>query len=236
MKMTALVIGLVLLQPNVAGAQILPQMEGYSVDVTFSEGLERRMPSINNLEQTYEKRFRKNRHDAASAREAGTQRFAEIETAGTEWAGERLIGETSDFTLENLVKAMVAYNVNRAVPEFAGHIEIDIDGLKLSNASIAFLESFQSYAAGRIKVTGADGNVLFNDSVRANLVIDTTVERDYEGPRLAFVETEPPRRVGPTLAYFVMRALQRAWPEHEDDFVGPVIVRVSDPNESLIFD
>lgn len=235
MKFTILVIGLFLLQPNIAGAQILPPMEEYSVDVAFSKGLERRMSSINNLEQTYETRFRKNRHDARSAREAGSQRFAESRTEGTEWAGERLIGEPSDFTLENLVKAIVAYNVNRTVPEFRGRIEIDISRLTLSNASIAFLDSHQSYAAGRIKVTDADGSVQFDDKVRINLVINTTVNTSYDGPELAFIETEPARRVGPTLAYFVQRALQQAWPEHEDDFAGPIIVRLSQPNEQLIF-
>lgn len=224
------------LLPGVAGAQIVPPMEGYSVEVTFSNGLERRMGSINNMEQRFEERFRKNRHYAKSPRDAGTQRFAESRTAGTEWAGERLIGEPSEFTLENLVKALVAYNVNRAVPDFEGRIEIDIAMLKLSNPSVAFLESFQSYAVGHITVTNEDGSVRFDDAVRANLVIDTTVNSAYDGPELAFIEVDPSKRVGPTLAYFVQRALEKAWPDHANEIVGPIIVRISGPNESLIFD
>jgi len=236
MKSTALMIGLCTLLCGSAGAQILPSMEGYRVQVEFSDGLERRMTSINNIEQRFEERFRENRYDAESPRGAGTQRFAKNKTAGTEWAGERLIGDVSDFTLENLFKAMVAYNVNRAVPDFGGHIEIQIDRLKLSNPSIAFLESFDSYARGRVKVTASDGSVRLDDRISANLVTDSTVSSSFDGPELAFVETDPPRRVGPTLAFFVERALTKAWPEHADQFVGPVVVRISGPNERVLLD
>ena len=222
MRSIALAMGLLALIPTSAAAEILPQTDGYSVDVSFSDNLQARMASINSLEQRLEARFRENRHYAKSPRDAGSQRFAESRTAGTEWAGERLIGDVSDFTLDNLVKALVAYNVNRAAPEFGGRIEIGIDELKLTNPSIAFLESFQSYAEGRVKVTDADGNVLFDENVRTNLVVDSTVDTSYGGPELAFAETDPSQRVGPALAYFVERALERAWPELKSDIVGPV--------------
>lgn len=233
LKPTALVASLFMLIPVVAAGQILPPTAGYSVDVAFSDSLGQRMGAINNLEQQLEERFRENRHYAKSPREAGSQRFAATLTAGTEWAGERLIGEISEFSLDNLVKALVAYNVNRAAPEFGGRIEITIDALKLSNASIAFLESFQSYAAGRVKVIAADGDVLLDREIRANLVTNPTVDRAYKGPALAFAETDPSRRVGPTLAYFVEQALERVWPDDADAIVGPVIVRISGPHESL---
>lgn len=236
MRSIALAMGLLALVPTTAATEILPQTEGYSVEVTFSDNLEQRMASINALEQRLEARFRENRHYARSPRGAGSQRFAKNRTVGTEWAGERLIGDVSDFTLDNLVKALVAYNVNRAAPDFAGRIEIHIDGLKLTNPAIAFLESFQSHAEGRVKVTDADGNVLFDEKVRTNLVIDSTVDPSYDGPELAFGETDPSQRVGPTLAYFVERALERTWPERSREFVGPVIIRVSGPNERVILD
>ncbi|MBL37775.1 MAG: hypothetical protein CMP07_05140 [Xanthomonadales bacterium] len=236
MRSIALAIGLLALIPTFATAEILPQTEGYSVEVTFSDNLQQRMASINGLEQRLEARFRENRHYATSPREAGSQRFAKSRTEGTEWAGERLIGDVSDFTLDNLLEALVAYNVNRAAPDFEGRIEIHIDELKLTNPSIAFLESFQSYAEGRVKVTDADGNVLFDEKVRTNLVIDSTVDTSYDGPELAFAETDPSQRAGPTLAYFVGRALKRAWPERKSEIVGPVIIRVSGPNERVILD
>lgn len=236
MRSVALAISLLLLIPAVSFAQILPPIEGYDVEVSFSNDLQERMASINTHEQNLEERFRDNRHGARSSREAGTQRFAETRTAGTQWAGERLIGEVSDFTLENLVTALVAYNVNRAAPDFGGRIEIKLDSLKLTNPSIAFLKSFQSFAEGHLKVTDADGSVLFDKDVRTNLVIDSTVDTSYDGPELAFVETDPSRRVGPTLAYFVERALERVWPEHKSEIVGPVAVRLSGPNERVILD
>lgn len=236
MKWTALAIGLFSLQLNVAGAQILPPMEGYAVDVTFSEKLERRMASINRLEQSYEEKFRESRHSRRSFPETGTQRYAGSETTGTEWGSERLIADPPGFTVENLVKSMVAYNINRAVPDFRGRIEIDIGTLKLSNPSIAFLDSFRSYVVGRVTVTDAEAGVLFNDKVTANLVIQPTVNRAYNGPELAFAETEPSKRVGPALANFIERALESVWPEHRDQIVGPVIVRVSGPHERVIFD
>lgn len=235
MKSTAHVFFVLALCPGFAAAQVLPPTDGYTVEVSFSKGLERRMASINNLEQTFEERFRENRHDGHTFAETGTQRYAKSKTTGTEWAGTRLIGDLSDFTLENLVQALVAYNVNRAVPDFRGRIEIDISRLKLTNPSIAFLEWSRSYARGHVRVTGADGRVLFDDEVTANLVIDTTVNRSHDGPELAFVEIDPSRRVGPTLAQFVERALEQVWPASKNDIVGPVIVRVSEVNERLIF-
>jgi len=236
MKSVALAISMFCFIPISAEADVRPPMEGYAVEVRFSGQLQSRMASIDRHEQTLEERFRDHRHYAGSAREAGTQRFAETRTAGTEWAGERLVGDVSGFTLNNLVKALVAYNVNRAVPDFAGRIEIEIDGLKLTNPAIAFLESFQSYAEGRVKVTDAEGNVVFDNDVKINLVIDSSVDTAHDGPELAFAETDPSRRVGPILAYFVERALERAWPEHKSEIVGPVIIRVSSPNERVVLD
>lgn len=236
MKSIALAISILFLVPGLAGAQNQPAPKGYDVEVSFSKALQQRMASINNLEQRLEERFRKNRHYATSPRGAGSQRFAESRTAGTKWAGERLIDEIPDFTLENIVKAMVAYNLNRAAPDFRGRIEIEIDTLKLSNPAIAFLGSIRSYAEGRVKVTSADGRVLFNDQFRANLVIDSTVDTSYDGPALAYGETDPSTRVGPVLAYFVKRALESAWPDRAGDIVGPIIIRVSGPNERVIID
>jgi len=236
MRSIALAVGLLALIPAGTTAQIVPPIEKYSVEVAFSDNLGQRMASINSLEQRLEARFRDNRHYAKSPRGAGSQRFAESRTEGTEWAGERLIADVSDFTLDNLVKALVAYNVNRAAPDFGGRIEIRIDELKLTNPSIAFLRSFQSYAEGRVKVTDADGNVLFDKPVRTNLVIDSTVDTSYDGDQLAFAETDPSQRVGPTLAYFVERALALAWPEKKGEIAGPVIIRVSGPNERVVLD
>lgn len=234
MRWIATVIAALALHAGAAGAQILPPMEGYRVDVSFSGALQERMASINNLEQRYEERFREHRTIDRTGAQAGSQRFAEQRTAGAEWAGERLIAEVSGFTVENLVKAMVAYNINRVAPEFGGRVVIHIDELRLSNPPLAFLESTRSAAAGTIRITDGDGYLRLDERVEADLIVQPTVNTGYQGPDFAFIETEPARRVGPTLAQFVERALEKAWPERADELAGPIIVRISGPGDRLL--
>lgn len=232
----AILIGLAACFAAGIGAQVRqPLADGYTVEVTFSEALERRMASINRMEQRFEERFRTRRHDQPAGSMVGSQRFAAIRTAGTEWAGERLIAEVADFTVENLVEAMVVYNVNRAVPGFGGRIDIRIDELQLSNPSMSWLRSNRSYAKGYARVTTADGRVVFDGAIRSDLVVRSTVDTSYSGPDLAFGETEPSRRVGPTLAQFVERVLERAWPEQRTEMAGPVVVRLTGPHERVNF-
>ena len=234
MRLKILILASTILASGFTGAQILPAMDGYTVDVTFSKELQQRLASVDSLERKLEAKFRDDRNDREGPRQPTTQRFAANETAGTEWAGERLIGDLEHFTVENLVKAMVAYNVNRAAPGFEGHIRVELRKLGLTNTPIAAIERVRSYAAGRVTVALPDGSVLFDDRVSANLVVNPTADRSYTGPALAFIETEPHKRVGPTLAYFVERALERAWPQREGEIVGPVVVRVSDANERVV--
>jgi len=236
MRWIATVIAALALHAGAAGAQILPPMEGYRVDVSFSDALQERMASINNLEQRYEERFREHRNSRGPGARAGSQRFAEQRTGGTEWGGERLIAEVSGFTVENLVKAMVAYNINRIAPGFGGRVDIRIDELRLSNPPLAFLESTRSAAAGTVRITDANGYLMLDERVEADLIERPTVNTDYDGPELAFIETEPARRVGPTLAQFVERALEQAWPDRADEIAGPIIVRLSGPGDRLIFE
>lgn len=236
MRWIATAIAALALHTGGAGAQILPPMEGYEVDVSFSDALQERMTSINNLEQRYEERFREHRNSRGPGTRAGTQRFAEQRTGGTEWAGERLIAEVSGFTVENLVKAMVAYNINRVAPAFGGRVDIHIDELRLSNPSLAFLDGTRSAAAGTVRITDANGYLLLDERVQADLVVQPTVDTRYQGPEFAFIETEPPRRVGPTLAQFVERALEQAWPDRADELAGPIIVRISGPGDRLLFE
>jgi len=234
MKLKILILASTVLACGIAGAQILPAMEGYTVEVTFSKSLQQRLASVDSLERKLEARFREDRNDRDGPRQPTTQRWAASETAGTEWGGERLIGDPEHFTVTNLVKAMVAYNVNRAAPDFQGQVRVELHKLGLTNTPIAAIERVRSYAAGHVTVTLPDGSVLFDDRVSANLVVNPTADRSHTGPELAFSETEPHKRVGPTLAYFVERALERAWPGREGEIVGPVVVRVSDSNESVV--
>lgn len=228
----ASIIGLACLLGTVdAAAQDAPDLDRIAVGAAFSKAVERRMSSIDAQEQRREKEFRKDRNYGNSFREAGVFRFAESQTEGTRWAGETLLPEIEDFTVANLVRALTVDNLARAVPDFRGTISYDIRRLKVANHPVAILQGISSYASGRIVVTAADGTLIADEKVTANLVVDPTVDRSYQGPKYAFRETEENLRVGPTLAYFVEKALERVWPEQADAIHGPVIIRISGPNE-----
>lgn len=214
--------------------EIAPETKGYSISVSYSDFLSRNLDRINRVEQIREERFREDRFDERSFREAGTQRFAESKTAGTVWAGETLIPDLDNFTATNLLKAMTAVNVNRAAPDFSGEIRIYLESLKVDDHSVAVMQAASSWAMGTIALHHSGGEVDGPYDVTANLVVDPTVDRSYEGPKFAFAETDENTRVGPTLAYFVEQALEKAWPERSQGIHGPVIVRISEPNERLI--
>lgn len=214
-----------------ASAQSAPKLDPGAIEVSFSKAVEQRMTSINAQEREREADFRKNRNYGDSYRDAGVFRFSSTRTEGTRWAGETLVPDIGDFTIANLVRALTADNLARAMPEFRGTIRYDIRRLKVANHPVAILEGISSYATGRIVVTAADGSLIADEKVSANLVVDPTVDLNYQGPKYAFMETDQNLRVGPTLSYFVEKALERVWPDKADAIHGPVILRVSGPDE-----
>lgn len=167
--------------------------------------------------------------DAASSR--SIQRFARAETAGVRWAGETLIPDLESYSVENLVRAMTRANLARALPEFRGHIRYKIERLKIDDHSVAAISGANSFVRGKIIVHDAKGKKVGEKRIRSNLVIRETVRRNYTGPKFAFAETDASDRVGPTLAFFVERAMEAVWPEKADLIEGPIIVRLSGPNE-----
>lgn len=212
-----------------------PAAQGYTIEIGFSDHLAGHLPAIDRMEQQLEQEFRNRRHYQPTDARAGALQFSENETVGAEWAGERLFDAPSDYSIERLLRSLVAYNVNRAVPDFRGRIELQVKRLQLGNASIAWLDSHRSFATGRIKITAADGHVLADRKISTTLVVEPTVDRSPSGPELAFYAPDAAKRVGPTLAQFVERALEQAWPERADRIVGPVIVQAAEPNERLIY-
>lgn len=207
-----------------------------TVDVTFSKGLTDRLNSIDRTERTLEERFRKTGTDDRSVATSTLHRFAKVKTSGTRWAGEHLIPNVEDYGLKTLITALTLDNLARAKPDFDGRIQYNINRLRVSSHPIAYLSGSNSYVTGTITVLSPDGQVVVSEKLSANLVVDPTVDRHYQGEKYAFIETDEEDRVGPTLSYFVERALERVFPDSEDDIHGPVIVRVSGPNESILYD
>ena len=200
------------------------------IEVEFSKRLDRVMPAINRVERIREERFRMNRmDDALSSR--GIQRFARTDTAGTRWAGETLIPDLSDYTVENLVRAFTIANLERAAPDFRGRIRYKIERIKIDDHSVAAIVGATTFIRGKIVVRDADGHKIAEHRIAINPAFRETVDRAYQGPKFAFAESDASDRVGPALAYFVERALEAAWPEKADLIEGPIIVRLSGPNE-----
>ena len=233
MRFVCSLFAAVMLAATPATAQIAPETKNYSVEINFSDGIADILGRVDRVEQIMEERFRKYRHTQRSHREAGVFRFSKSLTEGTRWANETLIPEVENYTVTNLMTALTAANINRATPDFEGRIVYEIRRFKVENHDVAILNGTNSYMTGRVVALGADGEVIKAEKVTANLVVDPTVDREYTGPKYAFFQTDPANRVGPTLAYFVERALEKIWPDKKDEIHGPVIIRVSGPQEQV---
>ena len=206
------------------------------VTVTFAKAIADKLPQINQVEQALEKRFREHRYYARSYRQAGVFRNTRVSFSKVRWANELLIPTVEQYTLPNLIAAVTRYELKQAVPDFRGEVRYHIDAIKVANHDVALLRGASSYVIGSVEVRDASGKLVGKaDKVTANLVVDYTVDSSYQGPQLAFAETDEHNRLGPTITYFVSRALAKIWPEKADKFQRPIIVRISGPNEQVIF-
>ncbi|GEQ97768.1 hypothetical protein JCM17844_14050 [Iodidimonas gelatinilytica] len=205
----------------------------YKLDIEFSGKLLKRMKVINRVERIREERFRKSLVDEPGMRSSlqsqGVSLFRDVE-----WAGERLIPDLHGYTVEALVRGMMARNLARAVPDFAGEIRLKLDRIKVDNHPVAYLRASHSYVVGKLEVRDADGHKIFEDKMTFPLVADFSLDSNYDGPRFAFAQTDESNRVGPVLAHFVEKALERVWPDQEEAIVGPVIIRLAGPDVSTI--
>ncbi|RMF16195.1 MAG: hypothetical protein D6757_03155 [Alphaproteobacteria bacterium] len=225
-------IGLLASAPSTARADT----QKVKVEVTYGQPLADKVAAIDAIEQMLEQRFRNNRYYARSYREAGILRNTRTRFAKVKWANELLIPDVKDYTLNHLIAAVTRYELDRALPDFEGTVRYHIKALKVDNHDVALLRGASSYVIGSVEVRDAKGNLVGKaDDISANLVVDYTVDNSYSGPKLAFAETDEHNRVGPTVAWSVKKALSKVWPEHKKDFVGPIIVRISGPNEDIAY-
>ncbi|MEE8258205.1 MAG: hypothetical protein V3R20_00790 [Sphingomonadales bacterium] len=196
------------------------------VEVDFSSYLDEKMGALNRIEQAREERFRKDLDDANNsavntARRTNVTRFGNVA-----WAGETLIPDLNNYTVENLTIALVNETLNRAgMGDVAGTIRLSIDRLRVQNHPLGILTASDSYVIGTLEHVDANGSVLKSTKVSANLVFDRTVDHNYQGPDYAFSATDPFNRVGPALARFVQKGLENLF--GDEDFVGPIVIEGS---------
>lgn len=217
---------------HAAIAQAPPAPPSRQVEIVFSKRLERALPAIDRIERVREERFRASRSDNSADRRS-VFRHAAARTEGVSWAGERLVPDLGDYSIATLLRALVEANLDHAAPDFEGTLRLEIERIKIAGHSLALLRGSNSYVVGSIALADPDGRPLFEDRVRASLVVRPTLDLDHDGPEFAFAETDESDRAGPTLSYFVEKALERAWPDRKDRIHGPTIVRLSGPNEFL---
>ncbi len=214
LKLT-LALALALMMPaGSARAQAQTETEaGVAVQVSFSPALQKQIARIDNVERIREARFRKHRHyDRSQA--SSPRRFAASRYRDVAWANELLIPDAAAYGVENLLAALVRESLKRADADPGGAIiRIRLDKLRVRNHAVSVASGSNNFAAGEISlVDPATGEVLRSLDLGANLVTRPTVDLGYRGPDFAFEDTDPDRRVGPVLAYFVKKGLEGLYP------------------------
>lgn len=193
------------------------------IEVVFSDRLARNMGSLNDIEQNREESFRETYDDVASNRGRSDRFFDISRYQNVDWAGETLIPNIDDYTVENLFKAIASETLNRAdMGDLEGIVRFTIKTMKVANHSLNFLRGTDSYVIGTIEHIGSNGQVLSSKKVSANLVIDVSVDTSYKGPDFAFYASDADGRVGPTLSRFIQKSLEKLFKDKK--FSGPIII------------
>ncbi len=192
-----------------AGAFLGGSAYAADVDVNFSSRIDRNMTAINQTEQTREAYFREFYDAYQSNRVASARKFNASRLENVKWAGESLIPNIADFTMENLTVALVSESLNRAgMADLEGTIRLTIQRMKISRYSISAIRGTDTFVIGTIEHLDGAGNVLKSTKISTNLVVDRSVDINYQGPDFAFFTEDGSTRVGPALARFIEKGLE----------------------------
>lgn len=220
-RVFAALFGLLLFAFGAPGANAAAHI--VDVEVSFSGRLTENMSTLNAIEKEREENFRQFYDDYRASRTRTARRFDTVKFGDVAWAGETLIPNIENFTVENFIAALVNENLRRAgFEDVDGAIRVHVDRLKVANHSLSFLTSNDTYVIGTFEHVGENGQVIKSVKVSANFVYDITVDNDYSGPAFAFSVTDPSHRVGPALTRFVQKGLQNLF--DSDAFYGPILV------------
>lgn len=195
------------------------------VTVDFAPGVERYLEGINSLEQEREADFRNNLHSNQGPLNS-VFTFNRQRLEGTDWAGQRLISDVADYTVDNLVRRLAEDNLARLGEVAAeGALEIRIERIRIANYSIARISAANTYVEGSVRWLDEQAASHREEQITANLVKYPVLDQAYTGPEYAFAEPDENNRIGPVLSYFVEQSLERLFPGRQADIHGPVLVR-----------
>ncbi|MCH7806351.1 MAG: hypothetical protein IH995_04320 [Proteobacteria bacterium] len=193
------------------------------VEVSFSSRIDRNMAAINRTEQKREAYFREFYDAYQSNRVASVKKFNVSRLENVKWAGQSLIPNIADFTMENLTVALVSESLERAgMADLEGTIRLDIQRLKVSRYSVSALRGNDTFVIGTIAHLDKAGNVLKSVKISTNLVVDRSVDTRYQGPDFAFFTQDSATRVGPALARFIEKGLESLFEGKK--FTGVVMI------------
>ena len=193
------------------------------VEGNFSSRIDRNMAAINRIEQTREAYFREFYDAYQSNRVASVKKFNISRLENVKWAGQSLIPNIADFTMENLTVALVSESLERAgMADLEGTIRLDIQRLKVSRYSVSALRGNDTFVIGTIAHLDNAGNVLKSVKISTNLVVDRSVDTRYQGPDFAFFTQDSATRVGPALARFIEKGLESLFEGKK--FTGVVMI------------
>lgn len=183
------------------------------VEVVVSPALRANLARIDQVEQVAEQQFREHRaYDDFSRSARAVTASAVLAKVG--WANERLVPSAGQYGVETLVRALVTDSLATAgVSDPDVKLRVTIDRIGVRNHAVAPLRGNNNYVNGTFEQLDASGTVLRSVDVVSNLVASPTSDRSYRGPDYAFDDTDPSRRVGPSLAYFVTKGLKRLYPD-----------------------
>lgn len=194
------------------------------VQVTFADGLQKYISRIDRIEQKREALFRKYRDDTIVGRVRSERRFANVYYHNVRWASEQLVANADDYGVETVISALVQMGLERA--GLAGEntlIRVHIKRIRVSNHSLARLSGASTYVTGSFAlVDSSTGQTIRSADLSANLIVDPTVDSGYQGDDWAYPDIDSENRVGPALAYFVMKGLEKLYPDGE--FPKPVSI------------
>ncbi len=194
----------------------------FGVSVNYSDSLQGVIEKVNDVEQEREMYFREYRDDQRHPVRT-VRRFARIHFPNVKWAGETMVPDLENYTVDALLGAMIAENLKNAAPaNYNNSVRVTIKRLKVANHSVARLRSSHSYAVGTVDEVSPAGQVVRSFKVSANLSPNFTNDPNYDGPDFAFEDTDEVNRVGPVLAQFAEDCVEKLFPGEK--VAGPILV------------